>query len=213
MRFSHFCVDNEGLDFVPLKALVYVEPSLDGGPTGNSLHLAGVLYSGSMIKNRAVVELADAPGSARPAATSKLLVDGMDLWFPKKNLGTLVLTHSANWSGTVMAQGVWNEHFDKGLVQWTGPVRPAITALEESWSLPTQGAWTEGVERGADPRPPQSGHRRVEFQDLSLQPLGRLWLENAAAMGRSKLIVHGMESSRHTPCACYNGADLPMDVS
>lgn len=143
LRFGHFCIDNEGMDCVPLKAVFYAEPSLDGGPLGNSLHLAGVLYTGAMETNKAVVELAEAPWSA-PAATSKLLIDGIDAMFPAHKLDTLVLVRSPNWGGTVRAQSQWSEHFANGLVQYTTRRHADIVTLQESSALPTQGTWVEG---------------------------------------------------------------------
>jgi hypothetical protein len=145
LRFSHFCIDNEGMSFIPLKAVLYAEPSLDGGPQGNSLHLAGVLYTGSMKRNPAVIELADGPWPTQ--AKSTLRIDGIDLWFPEHKLDALVLARSSNWNGTIFAQSQWNEHLEHGLVQCVGAARPDLVTLQECYTLPTQGTWRADIDR------------------------------------------------------------------
>jgi hypothetical protein len=157
LRISQFCVDNEGFDYVPLKAVVYAEPSLDGGKKGNSLHIAGTLYTGALIKSKAVVELGGPPGPAKGEPSARLLVDGIDLWFPKEKMDTVVLCTSSAWTGEVLAQSEWGDRVRSGLVQFTGPGRCGVTTWQESDAPPTQDAWAEGcniirVPQAQDPK-------------------------------------------------------------
>ncbi len=73
LRISEFCVDNEGMSWVPKKACIYAEPSLNPGPGGNKLSFPGTIYTGSMSNGRAVFELAER--ARRNAAASQRYAD------------------------------------------------------------------------------------------------------------------------------------------
>jgi hypothetical protein len=163
LRFANFCIDNEGFQCVPQRAVLYAEPSLDGGKSGNVLQIAGTIYTGTLFKARAVLELADPPGPINRKASGKIDVDSFDMWIPKESvgkgkIGAIVLCHGPNWSGRLMAESVWGEKTINGLVQYTGKAGSIVT-YQESYALPNQGTWLEGCNtvRVPDRQDPKTG--------------------------------------------------------
>ena len=165
MRFAQFCIDNEGMGWVPRKACFYAEPSLDGGPEGNRLSFPGTIYTGALFAGQAVVELADAPGDwgsqdQKPKAV--LDVDGVDLMAgEKRKAGCIVLTHTDRWTGAVrQAETHWVNALTRGVIAHDGPGRPGVVSYhDDSAALPDTGTWLQGchVFRIAGPPDPATG--------------------------------------------------------
>ena len=52
LTFNYFCVDNEGMSYVPKKAGIYAEPSFNPGPEGNRITFRGGYYSDTCLPAR-----------------------------------------------------------------------------------------------------------------------------------------------------------------
>jgi hypothetical protein len=144
LRFSQFCSDNEGLSYVPRKACFYAEPSLDGGKDGNRLVLRGSVYTGSLLGQPAVIELAAPTTVGADKVSAYLDVDGIDLSPDKGKIDSVVLCRGPCWSGRVLAQNSWAAHTEHGLVHYTGPGQCGIVTVQEADALPKVGAWLSG---------------------------------------------------------------------
>lgn len=148
LRFSQFCIDNEGMSFVPRKACFYAEPSLDGGKDGNVLSFPGTLYTGALNGGQAVVELAEPPGKVGRRVTGRLEIDGVDLMSDgKRPAGCIVLCRSDRWSGEIrLAQTSWIDALNYGVIRHTGVEPCRIVSLHtDASAVPAKGTWLAGA--------------------------------------------------------------------
>jgi len=150
LTINYFCIDNEGLAYVPKKADFYAEPSLNPGSAGNVLTFRGGIYSGTAPAGSAVLELADPPGSVDARVTGKFSIDYLDLGSDARSPCECVIRcKSARWSGVLMnTDSVWTERptLAYGLLKYEGvPNMGKIqTITSDSSTLPTKGAWLVG---------------------------------------------------------------------
>ena len=205
LRFSQFCIDNEGLSSAPRKACFYAEAPPVGGPDGeggNRLSFPGTLYTGSLGGDKAVVELADAPpatgepAAGEPAAggsaaavskkTAALEIDGIDFGAsPQKPARCVVLSRGDRWSGAIrLAETHWDQVLTHGLIEQEGPGRCGVVSYhDDAGALPDKGTWLEGCHVFRIPGRARPGDRRLGDGHLPLRARRHLRHRPRAAMG------------------------------
>lgn len=174
LTISYFCIDNEGLNYVPKKADFYAEPSLDPGPEGNLLIIRDV-YTGTAPKGSAVLEVADPPGIVDKRVTGKFLLHYIDFGSSERNPAeTIIRCKSNRWSGSLLnSDAAWTElpTLSYGLIKYEGVANAGkiISYSGDYRTLPTKGSWLTGshVLRIANPLAGDVGEKDyIEYRCL-----------------------------------------------